>query len=262
VDAGSAAWLRIAFAATLPFFFWSFGLSGPQSAPAAIVWVYEHVILSFGYWLAVVALSALLALGWRPRLVALLLVLLLLPLDFLSRGRQSRQVLLCALLAFSFVRSDALRMPWRAADVTTKSAGPSWPVRLIQLQLAILYGANAIAKSSLAYLRGDVLMGMSIALPNFKLDLSQGVLDLGLVAIPVALAAVASTVMEYFLAVGFWVWRWRWLVAVLGVAFHIALTFVMQIFKLDLASIFLYLAFLLPLVPRARRRDTNAKSIK
>ena len=250
VDACATAWFRIAFAVALPFFFWSHGLTGPQSAPEPIIWVYKHVILTFGYWLAVVALCVPLALGWRPRLFGLLLVLMLLPMDFLSRGRQSRQVLLFALLAFSCLRSDAVRKPWRIAERSRiRSAGPSWPVRLIQLQLTLLYGANAIAKSSPSYLRGDVLMGMAIAMPNFNVDLSRGMLELGPIAIPVVLAAVGGTLTEYFLAIGFWLGRWKWMVAIVGLGFHVVLTFIVQISMLHFAAIFLYLAFLLPLVP-------------
>jgi hypothetical protein len=252
VDACATAWFRIAFAVALPFFFWSSGLMGPQSAPEPIIWIYKHVILTFGYWLAVVALCVPLALGWRPRLFGFLLVLMLLPMDFLSRGGPSRQVLLFALLAFSCLRSDAVRIPWRIADWSRiRSAGPSWPVRLIQLQLTLLYGANAVAKSSPSYLRGDVLMDMSISLPNFKVDLSGGMLELGPIAIPVVLAAVGGTLTEYFLAIGFWLGRWKWMVAIVGLGFHVVLIFIVQIFMLHLAAIFLYLAFLLPLVSRS-----------
>ena len=259
VDACATAWFRIAFAVALPLFFWSHGLTGPRSAPEPILWIYHHVILTFGYWLAVVALCVPLALGWRPRLFGFLLVLMLLPMDFLSRGRQSRQVLLFALCAFSFLRSGAVRIPWRITDRSRlSSAGPSWPVRLIQLQLTLLYGVNAVAKSSPSYLRGDVLMDMSISLPNFMVDLSGGMLELGPIAMPLVLAAVGSTFTEYFLAIGFWLGRWKWMAAVVGLGFHVVLTFIVQIFMLHLAAIFLYLSFLLPLVPGHRGPPQSA----
>lgn len=251
VDARAAAWFRMAFAVALPWFFWSRGLRGPDGATAPVRWLYEHVFLSFGYWLAVLALCVPMAWGWRPRLVGCLLVLVLLPLDFLSVGSTSRLVMLFALLAFSCVRSDAVRIPWRASDRSRlHGAGPSWPVRLMQLQLTLLYGANAIAKSSPSYLRGDVLMDYSIALPNFRVDLSGGMLELGPVAVPVVLAAVASAFTEYFLAIGFWFGRWKWITALVGLGFHFSLTFIVQIFMLHYATVFLYLAFLLPLVGR------------
>lgn len=252
LNARGAAWFRIAFAVALPFFFWSRGLTGPHSFHEEITWIFNTVILSIEYWLAIVGLCVPLALGWRPRLCAFLLLLMLLPMAFLSRGNQSRQVILCALFAFSFIRSGAVRLPWRQESDSTLliNAGPSWPLRLIQLQLTFLYGANAIAKSTSSYLSGDILMAMSISLPNFKVDMSDGFLDLGPIAIPVIFAGIGSTLMEYFLAVGFWLGRGKWVVAGVGVGFHLSLLFIMQIFKLDLAAIFLYLAFLLPLLPR------------
>ena len=171
----------------------------------------------------------------------------------LSEGQQSRTVLGFALAAFAFLRSDAARSPWmpRSGTADERSAGPSWPIRLIQLDLTVVYGVNALAKSRPHYLSGDALVDMSAALPNFLVDLRGGSLELGPLAIPVAVAAVSSAAVEWFLALGFWVHRWRWIVAAVGIAFHWALTFIVQIFMLNFASMFLYLAFLLPLVKRS-----------
>ncbi len=250
VDARAVAWLRIAFALALPFFFWSDYFIRPDPVPKPLVWVYEHVIQTFCYWLAVVALCVPLAFGWRSRLFGCLLFLMLVPLDFWCPGPVSRQVLLFSFLAFLCLRSDTVRVPWRIVDRSRlHSAGPVWPVRLIQLQLTLLYGGNAVAKSSASYLRGDVLMEYSISLTSFKLDMSGGVLELGPIAIPVALAAVGSALIEYFLATAFWFGRWKWIAAIVGIVFHWLLTFILTIFKLNFASIFLYLAFLLPLIP-------------
>jgi len=210
--------------------------------------------------LAVVALCVPLAFGWRPRRFAFFLFLMLLPMVFLSRGNQSRQVILFALFAFSFIRSGAVRLPWRAPEPFQRiSAGPSWPLRLIQLQLTLLYGSNAIAKSTSSYLSGDILMAMSISISNFKVDMSNGFLELGPITIPVILAGAGSVLIEYFLALGFWLGRWKWVVAVVGVGFHLSLLCIMQIFKLDLAAIFLYLAFILPLLPR-KTKPTSCSS--
>lgn len=89
--------------------------------------------------------------------------------------------------------------------------------------------------------------------PNFHIHLTEGYLHMGPLAIPVALAAVCSVVIEYFLAIGFWVPQIRILVAAVGVGFHLLLMWMMDIFMLDIVSMFLYLAFLLPLRHRAAR---------
>lgn len=260
VDARTAAWFRIALAAAIPYFFWSRGLTWPSSAPPTVAWIYEHAIVATWYWLGIVAVCTVLAVGYRARATCALLVVGLLPMAFLSRGGASRSVLVFVILAFSFVRSDAVRWPWRPTTrvVMASTAGPSWPVRLVQIQLSVLYGVNAIAKSTPAYLRGDVLEAMSVALPNFLVDLTPGVYRLGPLVLPLAVAAVASTLTEYFLAVAFWGRRSRWVAAAIGILFHWHLTSVVRIYKLNLVSIFLYLAFLLPLTGSVPGRPTSA----
>ena len=195
------------------------------------------------YWLLTLAGLALFAAGWRPQVLGWLISVLLLPW-FLAHGRPSQQLLLFTLLAFSFLRSDARLSLWRGRQ--SASVGPMWPIRLIQLQLSIVYGVNALMKTTPAYLSGDVLIGMSRMLPNFLVDLSDGYLHVGLLAIPVALAAAASALTEYFLALGFWFRRLRIAAAVVGVLFHVILMRIVRIGMLDWASMFLYLAFLLP----------------
>jgi hypothetical protein len=249
VDARAAAWLRLAFAAAIPFFFRSHGLRAPGWALGAAARLYEDVLLTDGYMALIVALSTLLALGWRPRATISALVLVLVPLDFLEAGAASRQVMLLALASFGFLRSDAVRWPWQpVAPAPLRTAGPAWPIRLIQLLLTVLYGANAIAKTTPDFLSGRVLLDYSMELPNLRVDLADGTLDLGFFVIPVAVAASVATLTEYFLAVAFWIRRLRWVAAFAGVVFHGVLARLMTIFMLDYAAVFLYLAFLLPLV--------------
>ena len=262
VDARAAAWFRIVFAAAILFFFRSPGSGAPTWASGQTVWIYENVFLTSEYMLLIAAMCVLLAIGWHSRPIAFLLVVFLAPLDWLDMGRQSRQVILSALLSFSFVRSDTIRFPWTRDAHAEIDSGPAWPIRLIQLQLTILYGANAIAKSSPYYLRGDALMDMSAELANFRVDLSSGALHLGMLAIPVAVLASAGALMELFLATAFWVRRLRWVAAITGILFHIVLTRIVSIFMLDYATIFLYLAFLLPLIkPASSAPDRNSRPL-
>ncbi|MEO8577462.1 MAG: HTTM domain-containing protein [Gemmatimonadales bacterium] len=252
VDARAAAWLRLAFAAVIPFFFASRNIGPPSWAGDQIARIYESFFLTAGFDLLVAFLCVLLAFGWHSRATAFVLVVLLAPLDFVDIARQSRHVMLSALLSFSFVQSDVIRFPWTSKAAVIDSAGPAWPIRLIQLQLTVLYGVNAIAKSNPNYLSGDALMDMSLELENFRQVLSANVIHFGMLSVPIAAAAVASALMEYFLASAFWVKPLRWVVAISGIAFHFVLTRIVHIFMLDYATIFLYLAFLLPLVTRAR----------
>ena len=199
--------------------------------------LYEPLFLTWSYWALAAAMVVLFGAGWRPRLMGGCAVVLLFPLLFLSGSRQSRQVLWFVLIACSLLRPG----------------GPMWPIRLIQFQLSVVYGVNAIAKTTPGYLSGEVLMGMSNALPNFLVDLSSGYAQLWFLRMPVSMAAVLSAATEYTLALGFWFRRTRPAAAVLGVGFHLMLKQIVRIHMLDWTSMFLYLAFFLPFHTRARR---------
>lgn len=218
------------------------------------LWCFHSIILTPGYHMGILLLCGLLAVGWRPRVCGFLLFGMLLPLDFLRHGTVSRQVMLTALFIFSLIPSGTVRRPWKLKNRQQFiAAGPAWPIRLLQLLLTFLYGANAWAKSTEIYLRGEALMDMSLIRSNFNVDLSGGLFELGPLVVPVAVAATGSALIEYILAFGFWVNRLKWMVALLGVSFHFTLTFVVNIFMLHYAAIFLYLSFLLPLAPEKEK---------
>jgi hypothetical protein len=242
---------RLLFAAMLAWAFWYRPGMEPRTPwpdHAIVEWSFANIFLTPAYAVAVLLVIALFAAGIQARPTGLLLVAMLLPLAFLDRGQQSRQVLLVALIAFSFLRSDAALSLRSRRGAFAATAGPAWPIRLMQLQLSMIYLVNAMAKSTGAYLGGDVLIGMARMRSNIHVDLSDGYLTLGPLAIPVPLAAMASVATEYFLAVAFWIPGLRLVATVVGIAFHGFLTWMMSIFMLDWVTIFLYLVFLMPLI--------------
>jgi hypothetical protein len=187
--------------------------------------LYQDVFFTPAYWgLALVPLAAF-ATGLWSRSTGLLAALLLAPCVLTLNGITGRYLLWFALSAISLLNSDR---NWALRDTLgrpqTAAVGPIWPIRLIQCQLSVLYLANAVAKSSISYLSGGVLAAMSQQLPNFQLDLTDGVFPLAGVAIPLWMAATASAAGEYSLAIGFWIPSLRWPTAALGVAFHWGLT--------------------------------------
>jgi hypothetical protein len=246
-DAVSVAIFRIILGIALAANFREVGeIVGPIATSAWLNSLYHAVFLAPTYHALYILLIGLFAAGVWPRPVGFLLAGLLAPLDFLSIGQQSRQMLLFALFAFSFLRSDRrLAVRIGSNPNATESAGPMWPMRLIQLELSLVYGINALAKTTPAYLRGDVLIGLSRMLPNFRGNLSDGFVHLGPIAIPVLIAACASVAIEYTLAIGFWFPRLRKPTAAIGVLFHLTLTLVMRIYMLDWTSVAMYPAFLL-----------------
>lgn len=173
---------------------------------------------------------------WRASNGALVF-LLLLPLVPVEHVTRSRQVL-------AFAIGVCALLPGRGA-----APGPCWPIRLVQLQLSVLYGVNALAKCTPEYLSGGVLTGFSRMLPHFHPDLSDGLLELPPFALPVGLAAPLSVAVEAGLALGIWIPRLRIPTALLGIGFHGMLRHVLTIGWLDWACVTLYASFLLPFTP-------------
>jgi hypothetical protein len=254
-----AAVFRVALAAMLLTAFWPDAGVTAEAYPAMRD-LYAHVILTPAYWGAVVTLAALLAAGVRSRAAGLALAVLLLPLVPLSGRRQGRQVLWFTLVAFSFLRSDAAFSLLRRSG-TRGSAGPCWPVRLMQLQLSVLYAANALAKTTPAYLGGEVPAILMEGLPNFLVRPAGSAVVLGGVSIPLWVCATAVVAAEYALALGFWFRRTRWATAVLGLAFHGALRHVVVIGYLDVVSVFMYSVFLLPFTGPRRMASASGEHL-
>jgi hypothetical protein len=243
VDAAVVAWFRVSLALFLGYALWPRGLAPSRWVDPSLQGLYASIVSSTPYLVALYALILLFALGWRARLTGLLLFALILPLAFFEKGRVSRQLLASVVLFLSFYRTVPA---WRWRELKNFEAGPMWPIRLVQLQVSVLYGVNAFTKSTPEYLSGEVLMTLSVTQPNFLVDLSTGYLTIGTLGIPVFLLAWATVAIEYTLGLGFWLSRWRMAVALLGVGFHLVLKWVVRIFMLDYTAVFLYLAFLLP----------------
>lgn len=260
---------RIILGASVLIVFWQNGgtlVAAIQFLPDS-QHLYKDIFFTTQYRALVLIVLICFCMGLKPRLTGLLLCVLLFPLVFIEGFRQSRQIILFSLFAFSLIPSAAqyniVELIKRRKNTNIQSA-PIWPIRLIQLQLSILYGVNALAKTTPGYLSGEVLQGMSIMLYNFKLDLSGGSLGLAGIPISVTLLATSSVVVEYILAIGFWFRRLRVWTAVLGVGFHILLMKVIVIGMLDWASMLLYPVFLLPLAKQdgfISKRDKMENSI-
>jgi len=214
----------------------------------------HQYLFSDAYYVLIYILITLFALGIKSQIIALLLFIVLLPHDFLSSGRTSKQVILCVLLCYVFIKSLPV---WKFNNTTYKKSDlcPIWPIRLIQIQLSILYGVNAISKTSYHYLSGQTLIDMSTTYKNYQVDLSDGFLHLYSLAIPVYLLAIVSVLIEYFLAIGFWFKKTKWIAVTVGLIFHGSLVFVMTIFMLDYVSVFLYITFIIPFKLKTQTRS-------
>jgi len=240
--------LRVILSVAVLVVFWniSIPLIFIRNSPSLSV-LYTNVFFTLPYSIAGVIALILFCVWVRPRIAGLLLSALLLPLVFAEGYEKSRQVITFSILAFSLIPSCSQYNLIGFKDNYGKIPAPVWPVRLIQIQLSLLYLVNAAAKTTPGYLSGEVLQGLSIMMPNFLIDMSSGYFHLGPFQIPVYIAAISSVLIEYALAVGFWFRSTRIPTAVLGLVFHVSLMYFVAIGKLDWASLFLYPVFLLPL---------------
>jgi len=243
-----AALFRVALAGLVLAVFWPHPLFEAPGAPHATA-NSARLNASFdaagGYWPVVVTLAVLFAAGVFPRVTGLMLAILLFLLVPLRGRRPGRQVTAMTVLLFSFVRSDAALAPGRRMRGASSDAGPGWPIRLIQLQLSLLYLVNAIAKTTPDYLSGGTL-AVLMTMPHFLVRPVDGAITVAGLTMPLWLAATGVVLIEYWLAFGMWPRRTRMATAVMGVAFHASLRLVVRIGYLDLVSVFHYLAF----VPR------------
>lgn len=250
-DSRTGTWLRATLGGLLLYAYWPVGRShryeGALGDGPAWQALYGDVFLTSGYRWVVLAGIVVFMLGWRIRWVGPVLAVLLLPYCFLQSGQQSRQLWVACVVCVSLLPSRA----FLGGRTEVDPAGPVWPLRLLQLQLTAVYAINALYKSTPEFLSGDVLAALSTR-PNFWVNMSDGYLHAGAPAVPAGWLAVATVIIEYWLAAGLW-WR-RTLVftAVLGVAFHIGLKFIMRIHMLDIATLYLYFAFLIPVASAGR----------
>lgn len=119
--------------------------------------------------------------------------------------------------------------------------GPLWAQRLLAAQVSLLYLYAAIDKTRPAFLGGDRLEQVYASVyggsdyPTWP----------GFHALVVA-SAFATTALEYALAVGLWVPRWRRALLPVGVAFHLALYYLVPVSTFSATMCLLYLAFLDP----------------
>ena len=253
----AVAAFRLALACMCVWAFWPVGLVrfSYELTPYPFMLELYPTLFSTTPWFALQIFGiTLFGLGVAPRIVGPLLVLSLLPGVFEVGTMRSRQILVSAVLCLSMLRSTVgvVPLPRPASrtdrtDRTARSAGPMWPIRLVQIQLSLVYAVNAIAKMTPEYLDGTVLEWLSVSRWNFKVDLAGGYLHLGPLVVPTWLCAVGTVVVESALALGFWFRRTRIATAALGFAFHMSLKLILVIGFLDWASLCLYLSFLLPL---------------
>lgn len=72
------------------------------------------------------------------------------------------------------------------------------PGKMVQLQLTLVYGVNAIVKTTPAFLSGKVMDGLAIAAPNFATEVSGKQLILPWISLPLAWASTLGRFYKFW----------------------------------------------------------------
>jgi len=210
---------------------------------------YDQYLLTFWYRLICGIALFLFGIGFKSRLFGFISVVLFAPVIYPDGFGISRLLFVMALFFFSFIKSDARLSVMSLLNKTSAiHPSPMWPVRLLQIELSLLYGVNAILKTTPVFLSGEVLRIQSMVLRNYVVDLSDGYLHLDFISIPIPVffLGIGTVVSEYFLAIGFWFKKIRIFTALFGIAFHVMLTQFITIGNLDVVTVFFYIPFFIP----------------
>jgi hypothetical protein len=189
--------------------------------PASALWMF----------IAVWCVAALLfAAGWKTRVAGAVLVLVTGYTLLLDQQTYSNHLYLLVLVLLLLTISDsgaAWSLDARGPAPRREVAG--WPVLLLKIQVSLVYLFSALAKITPQYLAGEIL--------------TQSLKQEGWSALPAALRtqpavgvlAVASIVVELFIAFGLWSRRVRPLAIVTGIGFHLLILAVVDSSRLSLA---------------------------
>jgi hypothetical protein len=201
-------------------------------------------------WLALLTASVALALGWRTRVASVVVLIGAVSLQrtnpYVFNSGDSLLRLLCLYLAMA-PAGAALSLDARRRGIRTI---PAWPLRLIQLQVSVMYLAAVWAKLRGPLWRDGTATEYALRLP----DLERFPLGRALDAWPAAVApATYGTILvEAALVVLVWPRRTRLIVLLAGVALHLAIDIGLRVGFFTIAVFACYVAFLDPAWARAK----------
>jgi hypothetical protein len=218
-------------------------------------WSADWVIDGLGPYGVCALLSAaavLLAVGWRTRLVAWLVVFLLVVLQRRDVYVLNSGDLLLRELAFYVALMPAGEV-WSldARRRGTSDLRAPWGLRLLQLQISCLYLFSVVAKLHGTSWQDGTAVGKAVQLE----DLQRFVIPQW-AATSVTIAAVltyGTLLVEFFLVFGMWLPKTRWYAMALGVSIHLGIEATLLIGWFSLTIIATYLAFV-PAVTLRRLR--------
>lgn len=169
-------------------------------------------------------------LGWKTRPSGAVLVLLTGYTLLLDQQTYSNHLyLLVLILLLSTIADSGAAWSLDARRQAPRNEVAAWPVVLLKTQVSIVYFFSAVAKITPQYLAGEIL--------------TRSLKQHGALAVPAAwrtpavmsFLAVASIVIELFIAFGLWSRRLRPVAILAGIAFHLWILAVVDSSRLSLS---------------------------
>ncbi|RAV11018.1 hypothetical protein DQP55_14890 [Mycolicibacterium sp. GF69] len=219
-------------------------------------------------WALLLAAAVAMTVGWHSRVAAVLVFVLI--QSFVRRGAHyfnagdSILVVTALILVLSSCGSAlSLDQRRRTGSFFSAETRSVWPVRLLQIQLSIIYLATAQAK-----LAGKPWVEGSAVYYAWRTDGRWALLSapewLSTNAILVNVLTWGTLLIELALAVLVWSRRWRFWVLMAGVLMHLTIMVNLNVAFFSLAMFVLYLAFVpwevlerLPKRLKAKRRNRS-----
>lgn len=198
-------------------------------------------------WILLLVSSLALTVGWHSRLAAILVFILVISFerrnpfvmnagDVLLRIEALFIALAPSGAALSLDQRRRAGSFWHAEDRAM------WPIRLMQIQVSVIYVSTVVAK-----LHGETWQdGTAVAYSLRQSDLLFFTTPTWITDTLVISNVLSWCTLAIELAIGLMVWnrRWRPWVLAAGVALHVSILFSMAIGLFSLAVFVLYLAFL------------------
>jgi Vitamin K-dependent gamma-carboxylase len=167
---------------------------------------------------ALLLVFVLFTVGWRTRFMGGIACLAASYYLALDQQLYANHVYLLAVLLFLFVLADSgAAVSVDARRGRGRRSVPQWPVFLIKAQLAVVYGFAALSKLNGDWLSGDALAATMVRIGPYDLPAA---LAHRTVYVP---AAIASLLIEGFLAFALLVPRLRRIAAAVGIVFHLSI---------------------------------------
>jgi hypothetical protein len=214
IAVGAAALVKLASVAPL---LWQLTAPGSVQVPFGSVWLDLSRAVALGLLVVWSLAAASLVVGWHSRAAAGALAVAAWFTLLADQQLYSNHLYMLALLAslLALVDSGAVR------SLDARRRGPKlevvgYPLALIRFLVAILYGFTALAKVNLVWLSGAVL---GAHLGTGPIPFPDGLLRFEVLA-PLAMATL---LVEGFLAGGLFVRRWRKAAVLCGVSLHVGI---------------------------------------